>query len=78
MIFAPATVTIDTYSDAGSWALALHFAERSNAAPAVGRVREGLGASDPWQPVRLVESKPLHPSESGRSPTPGNTFTQGE
>lgn len=74
MIFAPATVTIDTYSDAGSWALALHLAERSNAAPAVGRVREGLGTIEPWQPVRLVE-RPLHPSESGRSPTPGNPYT---
>lgn len=76
MIFAPATVTIDTYSDAGSWALALHLAERSNAAPAGGRVRDGLGLN-PWQPVRLGGlSHPL--AESGPSPTPGNPATQGE
>lgn len=77
MIFAPATVTIDTYSDAGSWALALSFAARSNAAPAGGRVRDGLGMMNTPQPVRL--GGPSHPlAESGPSPTPGNPATQGE
>lgn len=78
MIFAPATLTIDTYSDAGSWAHALHLAERINAAPAVGRVKEGLGMNEPWQPVRL--GGPSHPiqAESGPSPTPGNPTTKGE